>query len=39
MGTDYDSVAVLYDTYVTADFDVPYLVSQVRRPNRGGVSI
>lgn len=28
---DYDSIAALYDTYVTADYDVPFFVSEVQR--------
>jgi SAM-dependent methyltransferase len=30
-GIDYDSIASLYDTYVTADYDVPFFVAEVRR--------
>ena len=28
---DYDSVAALYDAYVTADFDVPFFTAEARR--------
>jgi SAM-dependent methyltransferase len=30
MNIDYDSIADLYDLYVTADYDVPFFVSEVR---------
>lgn len=30
-GIDYDSVADLYDLYVTADYDAPFFVSKVRQ--------
>lgn len=28
---DYDSIAALYDSYVTADFDVPFFTAEVRQ--------
>jgi len=31
MEIDYDSIAVLYDTYVTADFDIAFFTDEVRR--------
>lgn len=36
MHIDYDSIADLYDLYVTADYDVPFFVSEVR-PVKGAV--
>ena len=30
---DYDSIAEIYDLYVTADYDVPFFLSEVRKVN------